>query len=289
MKMYAWAGVVLALVAGVLPASAKGPVELWETAGLKTPESALPDPSGTFAYVSNINGDPTAKDGNGFIAKVSLEDGKIQELKWATGFDAPKGMALVGDKLYVSDIDRLVAVDTATGKITTQYPAPGAQFMNDVAADAEGRVYVSDSGTSTIWRLTDGKLDKWLDGPELKYPNGLFVKGDKLIVAGWGAPNADGTYAKANLLEVDVADKSVHDLGSGAPVGNLDGIEPLSDTSFLVTDWIAGALFVIDASGKVERLLELNQGSADIGWLPNERLLLIPMMNDDKLVAYRMK
>ena len=75
----------------------------------------------------------------------------------------------------------------------------------------------------------------------------------------------------------------------GTPVGNLDGIEPLSDTSFLVTDWVAGALFVIDAKGNVKQLLDLNQGSADIGWLPNEHLLLIPMMKDDKLVAYRVK
>ena len=62
-----------------------GPVEIWETTGLKTPESALPDPAGAFAYVSNIDGDPTGKDGNGFIAKVSLKDGKISSAQVGDG------------------------------------------------------------------------------------------------------------------------------------------------------------------------------------------------------------
>ena len=56
-----------------------------------------------------------------------------------------------------------------------------------------------------------------------------------------------------------------------------------------MTDWVAGALFRIYTSGNAEELLDLNQGSADIGWVPKERLLLIPMMKDDKLVAYRVE
>jgi len=289
MKSLRWTGAALALLVGATPVLC-APVKLWETTGLKTPESALPDPSGGFAYVSNINGSPTDKDGNGFIAKISLKDGKIIALEWAKGLDAPKGLALANDRLYVSDIDRLVEIDAKTGKILARYDAPGATFLNDVAADGEGRIYVSDSAASTIWRLANGKLEKWLDGPSLKYPNGLHVKGDKLIIAAWGAPGTSAAKsASANLVEVSIPDKSVRDLGDGTPVGNLDGIEPFDDHSFLVTDWVAGALYRIDVSGRAELLLDLNQGSADIGWVPDKHLLLIPMMKDDKLVAYRVE
>lgn len=288
MRSLAWSGAALALLMGATPALC-GPVKLWETTGLKTLESALPEPAGGFAYVSNIDGNPTEKDGNGFVSKVSLKDGKIIKLKWATGLDAPKGLALAGNRLYVSDIDKLVAIDTTNGKIAASYDAPGAKFLNDVAADTQGRVYVSDSGTSTIWRLADGKLEKWLEGEQLKFPNGLHVKGDKLIIAAWGPTRENGTLAPANLLEVSLDSKSVRDLGDGTPVGNLDGLEPLDDASFLVTDWMAGALYRIDVSGKAELLLDLNQGSADIGWVPDQHLLLIPMMKDDKLVAYKIE
>jgi hypothetical protein len=105
MRKIGWAAQVLALLARASSAACE---PLRETTGLKTPESALPNPTGSFAYVSNTDGNPTEKDGNGCISKVSLDDGKILDIKWAKGLDAPKGMALVKDRLFVSEIDRLV-------------------------------------------------------------------------------------------------------------------------------------------------------------------------------------
>ena len=206
-------GMAMALMAAsaVLAGAYAQPVVLWETTGLKTPESALPVPAEGFAYVSNVAGNPTDKDGNGFISKVSLADGKIIALEWAKGMDAPKGLALAGGKLYTADIDKLVEIDPKTGKILAKYDAPGATFLNDVAVDAKGDVYVSDSNTSTIWRLAGGKLEKWIDDPALKFPNGLYVDGDKLIVAAWGAPGTSATRTSepANLLAISLADKKI--------------------------------------------------------------------------------
>ena len=101
-------------------------------------------PAEGIAYVSNVAGKPTDKDGNGFISKISLKDGKVVTLEWATGLDAPKGLALVGDTLYAADIDKLAEINTKTGKIVALHDAPGATFLNDVAADGKGNVYVSD-------------------------------------------------------------------------------------------------------------------------------------------------
>ena len=102
-------GMAIALMAaGATFAAANAqPAVQWETTGLKTPESALAVPAEGFAYVSNIAGKPTDKDGNGFISKVSLADGKIIALEGAKGLDAPKGLALAGGKLFTSDIDKL--------------------------------------------------------------------------------------------------------------------------------------------------------------------------------------
>lgn len=283
-------GATAFLLAGALQAAALAePVVLWETSGFKTPESVLPVAGEGFAYVSNVAGQPTDKDGNGFISKISLSDGKLLELEWVKGLDGPKGMALSGGKLYVSDIDKLVEIDPATGKVLTKYEAPGATFLNDVTADANGNVYVSDSSTSTIWRLSGGKLEKWIEGPELKFPNGLTAQGDKLIVAAWGPPGTSAQKSEpANLLEVSIADKKVSNLGDGAPVGNLDGIEPEGD-DFLVSDWVAGKVFRIARSGKADVLLSLVQGTADIGYVPKQKLLLVPLMMSDKVIAYKLQ
>lgn len=285
--------VVLAvgLLAVALTAHRAGgePLVLWEASGLKTPESALPVPAEGFAYVSNVNGGPTDKDGNGFISKVSLADGKVITLEWTKGLDGPKGLALKGDKLYAADIDKLAEIDTKTGAVSKKYEAPGATFLNDVTVDGKGNVYVTDSNTSTIWRLAGGKLEKWLETPDLKFPNGIKAEGDKLIIAAWGPPGTTSLDAKpANLLEVSIADKKIADLGDGSPVGNLDGLEPDGD-DFLVSDWVAGKVFRIARSGKADVLLALKQGTADLGYVPGENLLLVPLMMSDKLAAYRLQ
>src|SRR5262245_19992516 len=81
--------------------------EVWSLGGFKEPESALFDPQRNVIYVSNVAGDAKAKDGIGFISKVS-PDGKLIELEWVKGLNGPKGLVMNGNKLYVSDIDQLV-------------------------------------------------------------------------------------------------------------------------------------------------------------------------------------
>src|SRR5262245_49603124 len=71
--------------------AAAAPQQVWELTGLEAPESALPDPTGEVIYVSNVVGAPDAKDGNGYISRVS-PDGKVLEQRWAVGLDAPKGL-----------------------------------------------------------------------------------------------------------------------------------------------------------------------------------------------------
>ena len=75
-------------------------------------------------YVSNVNGEANAADGNGYISKLSVQ-GEVQEKEWVTGLNAPKGLALHDGNLYVSDIDELVVIDTASGEITARHEAPG--------------------------------------------------------------------------------------------------------------------------------------------------------------------
>jgi hypothetical protein len=275
----------MVLISGA--AAADAPTKLWELGWLETPESALPDSDASVIYVSNIAGKPTEKDGNGYISKVSI-DGRMLEAKWVTGLDAPKGLIKSGGKVFVSDIDKLVEIDVASGKIAAKHEAPGAKFLNDTAVDGVGNVYVSDMLTNVIWRLSGGKLEPWLSADALINPNGLFVDGDQLVVAAWGVMAEDwSTKVPGHLLAVSLKDKSVKALGSGAPVGNLDGLEPLGKDSFLVSDWAAGKVFRIARSGEATELIALSSGSADLGYDAKSKTAFIPLMKDGKLVAYR--
>jgi sugar lactone lactonase YvrE len=276
-----------ALMSLATPAVAEPKLQ-WELGGLKDPESAVVDEDAGLIYVSNINGAPAQKDGNGTIAQVSL-DGKLIKLDWITGLDAPLGLTLHKGRLYAADIDQLVEIDVKAGRVTNRYPAQGAKFLNDVAAGPDGVIYVTDMLTDTIWRLNGGTFEAWLQSANLLFPNGLTVRDGKIYVAAWGKIDGDNfaTSVPGHVLEVSLADKSIKSVGSDAPIGNLDAIEVIDKGRFLLTDWVAGGLFELDvASGKATKIVSLPQGTADIAYIPSTRTVLIPMMKDHKLLAY---
>ncbi len=282
---------VMAMVAGGLGGTAAAAQEVvWTLEGLEAPESAYFDQARNVLYVSNVVGDPTAKDGEGYISRVSPE-GEMLEAQWVTGMNAPKGLVSDGSTLYVSDIDRLLAIDIETGEITGSWSAEGAIFFNDTALDETGRVFVSDMIADKIHVLADGELAVLAEGEALQHPNGLNMLDGKLLVAPWGRELQDDFTTKigGHLLTVDPETGSVAPLGSGDPIGNLDGLEPDGKGNWIVSDWIAGAVYRVAADGSRTMLLDIGTGSADLEYIADRSLLIVPMMLDGTLVAYRVE
>lgn len=282
---------LLGLVLSVLfahAALAEAPELIWEAKGLARPESVAYDPTTDVLYVSNINGAVMQKDGNGFISRLK-PDGTILERSWVTGLNSPAGIALRDRNLYVADVDTLVEINAAAGSIRKKYKAPGAIFLNDVAVGEDGTVYVSDTPMNTIWRLKDGVFEPWLTSDELEGPNGLLVEGDKLIVVSLGRLKSVGQEQElSGVFSVNLEDQTIEPLAKGKTIGNLDGLQAIAPGDYLVTDWASGALYSIGAQGKVDELIDLNQGSADLSYLPETGTVLIPMMLDNTLAAYRL-
>ncbi len=277
-------GIVLGL--GVLlfahPVLAQKLVQVWASESVfKVPESVNYDAARDVLIVSNINGKPAAKDGNGFLSLLS-PDGKVLKLHWVDGLNAPKGAALAGNHLYVADIDQVVVVDVSKGSILKRIPLPGAGFLNDVAADAHGTVYVSDTSSknSVIYRLKDGKPEVWLRAPTVRNPNGLAVDGNTLYIGNTGAKS---------LLRVDLKTGEVRVV---AQVGfGIDGLKPLGDGSFLLSDWV-GNVYQLGQKGKLVHLLKpahKNANAADLEFLKDRKLVLVPTFFDNRVVAYQLQ
>ena len=249
---------------------------LWETDSIfKTTESCLYDPKRDVIYVSNVNNAPRTKDDNGFISTIS-KDGKLINLNWATGMSAPKGMGLFGDKLYATDIDAIVEIDTNTGKILNRYPLEGALMLNDITVDNKGVVYFTAMDTNKIYTLQDGTISLWKEG--LNKPNGLLVENDKLMVASLG----EGT-----LKSYDLKTKESVQLADG--LGKGDGVVKLTTGNYVVSDW-RGEIFHIN-KGKatsVYNTIEQNLQTADIGIIPNEDVILIPTFFGNGVKAYKL-
>ena len=247
------------------------------TQDLKVPESVLYDAERDILFISNINGSPLEKNGKGFISRITLT-GEIENLEWVTGLNAPKGSGIWQNKLYVTDIDELVEIDIEAGLIVNKYPAENAVFLNDITVDDSGNVYVSDMSAenSIIYKFFDGKLEIWLQDEQISQPNGLFAEKGKLFVG-----TGDGF-----LKSIDLTDKSITIL---AETGfGIDGVQGDGKGNFLVSDWQGKTAFV-SFSGEVTELLNTansNINSADIEFIPEKKLLLIPTFFDNRVIAY---
>ncbi|HZQ77834.1 MAG TPA: hypothetical protein VFE55_10920 [Acidimicrobiia bacterium] len=256
--------------------------------GFENPESAPWDSATGSFYVSNMGPgpiDPMGRAPDGYISKVSAA-GRIVSAKWVTGLRSPKGIHRWGDDLLVADVGQLVVVDVAGAKIrrTIDLDALGAQFPNDVAVDDRtGDAYVSDTARDMIYRVPAGgsTAEVWLQSSALENPNGLFVDGNTLMVAGYGRdPDGDGPKPRGpgRVLMVDMATKAVRPLGDMAPLGNLDGIEKLD------ADWIlgdnTGHVWRVTPDGKPTELAKI-ANAADLGLRRADRLAAVPTLQDN--------
>jgi hypothetical protein len=246
---------------------------LWETpAELTTNESVLYDASSGTIYVSNIEGDPREKDGKGSISKIN-KSGEITERNWVTGLNAPKGMGISNGKLYVTDIDHLVEIELASGNISNRYEVENAKFLNDV--DTYGNlIYFSDMETGIIHIMEKGQLRVFAENQS--NINGLKVNNEGIL---FGLDN-DG------LKKYD-ANGNTEIINSAVTGG--DGLVILDNNTFIASRW-KGEIFYIRDGEEVKILDTQSEESntADITFIPEDRMLLVPTFFKDKVRAYRL-
>ncbi|GAB2186670.1 SMP-30/gluconolactonase/LRE family protein [Roseibium sp. LAB1] len=260
-----------------LPSSAGS---LWSTDGFDMPESVAYDPATDRLIVSVMGGAPNAVDGNGHLALLTT-GGQLIDANWATGMDAPKGLALMDGKVFAADLTSLRIVDAGTGELLQSLPAEGSVFLNDVTTNGS-EIFVSDMMTNTIWRYADGRFEKWLENPELNHPNGLYWDDGRLLVGAWGKglKNDFTTEAPGNLLSIDPVTKSISVVAPD--VGNIDGIARLNG-KLVLNDWINGKVFEIGTDGTTTEIMSEPAGLADIS--TRDGILYLPHMLEGRIEA----
>ena len=187
-------------------------------------------------------------------------------------------MGIFGNKLYVTDINKLVEIDIEKGKIVKSYDVKGAVFLNDITIDSAGTVYFSDSETNKIHTLIAGKVSTWLD-KELKNPNGLLVEKSRLLVA---------SYGSGDFKSIDLASKAAS--GISTEIGAGDGIAYFGKSGhYIVSDW-NGTVFLVEEDGTKNLVLDTKAdkiNSADIEFIPATGTLFVPTFFNNRVVAYK--
>jgi hypothetical protein len=250
--------------------------KVWETTdGLKICESVCYDAERDVLFVSCINGNPTNKDGSGYIAQVSLE-GEIINEKWLSGLDAPKGMGIFNEKLYVTDIDNLIEINISTAKIEKRFPVEGAKFLNDITIDPKGDVYFSDMSTNLIHKLTNGNVEVFLDDPEIFNPNGVLYENGDIVI---------GT--KNGIFAVRISDGKMWHIIKNS--GGIDGLKSDGNGNYIISDW-KGKVQLVSTEEKPIVLLNTGEAginAADIEYIEKLNLLLVPTFGANRVTAYR--
>ena len=260
-----------------------------EVGHLEQPESAHFDRDLNLWFVSNINGDPSKKDNNGYITKLSAE-GTPDTTKFVVAgknrvtLNGPKGITITGDTLWVADIDAVRGFNKRTGAPVASVAIPQAKFLNDIAAGPDGTLYITDTGVipdpktglkhvgpDRVYQVKGRKATVALDSPQLNGPNGITwdPKDSEFVIVSFMGPGIFGWKPGT---------KDLKSLGTGP--GQQDGVEVLPDGRLLVTSWADSSLFVLD-NGKKTTVASGIASPADIG-LDGKRVA-VPQLMENKV------
>jgi len=248
--------------------------QVWKTDSTLTgSESTLYNPDNNTIYVSCGNTDPSAKDGDGFIALLN-PDGSVKNMKWVTGLNAPKGMAIVNGKLYVTDIDEVKIIDLETASIEKTIPVEGAKFLNDLASDGT-TVYFSDSDAGTVYSLNQaGSTMAVINNAD--GINGLeLYEGSLYTLDKQGLNKYDTIEYKSSLINSEVK--------------GGDGLVILNDSTFVASRW-AGEIYLIKGD-KATLLVDTQaekSNTADIGYIADQNLVIVPTFMKNEVAAYKL-
>ena len=267
--------------------------------GFLTPESVLDDSAQDIYFVSNINGGPLTKDNNGFISRLR-PDGAIEVLKFIEGgrggvtLNAPKGLAVLGDTLWVADIDRLRAFNSRTGAAidSVRLDSLGAVFLNDIAIAPNGAIYVTDTGIrfddvgnvlhpgpDRVFRVgPDRKVTVAVRGDTLGWPNGITLDavGRRFIIVQYGG--------KA-VLAWKPGDRAPTVIARGA--GGFDGVEMVGG-KVVVSSWADSSITRFDST-QGTKIITGVPSPADFGYDPKRNRLLIPILTGNRVEIWQLQ
>ena len=287
------------VVAGAACAREKtsdAPVKAATVGGFQTPESVKWDSAQDVYFVSNINGAPGAKDNNGYISVVGPA-GMVRDSAFIGGgkngvtLNAPKGMAIVGDTLWVADIDAVRGFNTRTGAQVASVSVPNAVFLNDIAAGPDGALYITDTGIrftasgmehpgpDRVFRIAPNRrLSVVLEGHMLAGPNGIAwdAANGRFLIAPFGGPG---------ILAWKPGETAPTIIAKGP--GGYDGIEVVGKDIWVST-WADSSVYRWRDSTSLKAIKGV-PSPADIGYDAKRNRIIIPVFTANTIEIWQLQ
>ena len=267
--------------------------------GLAYGQSGLANPECVIPYlenylVSNIGQEINTKlDGDGFIALVDAKGNVIKENYFQFSnvkLNAPKGMAIINETLYVSDIQRIIGYDLNNIKepIIIDLTAE-AIFLNDIIAQNEHTILVTDTFKNVVFKINLITKEFKIIQKDLEGSNGIAFSNDGFYIATTGQNfNGKGTIYNINSNGESKILKS-------CPVGILDGVQKISDHKLLITDWGdlkggQGHIYLYDIANQTFETSSIDiMSPADFFYNEKNNKVFIPQTLKNKILVYNLE
>jgi len=278
-KMYA-------ILTAVLGISAFNAQSIKTVHGFHHIESVVSHGDNLFVSDIGTNLNPTDKDGDGKILKLDKEGKSVNPYFVRETLNAPKGLAIDGNVLFVTDIDKLIAFDVNTGeKLYDIDFSTQTSFLNDIAVFDKNTLYVSATDVSKLFKVdvasksfTEVVIEKTVPGI-----NGLYIDitASRLYVNGFGTNgNQTGTIGYINLKDNKFTQITpIEGFYDGIHV--YDGIVYFSNWMAFEKKGIIATMSLIDNKVSVFKTDDFISGPADFIVFRNK--LVVPGMIDGTL------
>ncbi len=280
--MMYWERHFLFFIAVLLILAAPPSVSAFEVKGLASPESFIVDESTGLYFISNINGSPGQRNNAGYITRLD-KSGKVIEKEFIKGgrdgvvLNAPKGLLISGGILYVSDIDHVRGFDKETGKAgaVVDLRKFKARFLNDLAADGGGNIYVTDMTTNRVFKIEPSngyKVSMLVNDARLGSPNGIrfHAKSGKLAVV---------SYATGRIFWMDLS--GAFEKYMEISFSSLDGVDFDARGRMYVSSFGGGKIYRIGEK-RVKVIKSGLESPADISLDTKNRLILVPSLKGNR-------
>ncbi|MBM3508253.1 MAG: hypothetical protein FJX64_11265 [Alphaproteobacteria bacterium] len=157
--------------------------------------------------------------------------------------------------------------DMATGQPEGQHVIQGAQTLNDLEVARDGTIYVTDTGTNKVHKITpQGQVSTFAEGERVNRPNGVAIDGEGTIVVVLIGTNDVLTYTPDGTLAK--TEKSTD-------AGN-DGLVILADGTKLISSVQRGTVARIRPNQAAEAIADCIPTAASMAYDSKRNQLVIP-------------
>lgn len=235
--------------------------------GLLNPESIFYSPKHEAYFVANLG------NGKGYISKHDRKGNLVKE-KWLTNLRGPKGITVVGDYLYFTDITKVHKVHIPRARIVKTFSAKETKSLTDTAADDNGNIYVSDANSDILFKIQKEKMNVWIKDKKLEGSSGLFTDGKQHVLA---------VRKTGEMTMIQIANPTDIYLHSNVK-GHLSGIAADKSGMLWISDLMNGDIYSMEKNGTVRKMFNLGAGTADHSIVKELNILIIPQMMQNKII-----